>query len=129
MVSWSGVPPVTWISPSRAFRADRAALATASKVFIPCTALALALAPATETYESPTRTFTVRLLLESSVTNAPEPGPDTEAAARVPTVCALAGLTVPVPRTDPERTDVAPLTASLCQVPTEANGLSKVAEK
>ena len=84
------------------------------------------------------------LPLLSNVTKAPEPGPDTETVAgaavlavarRVAVargVAALVALLVPLARlgTAPLRTVVLPpLTASLCQVPTEAKFLSKVAEK
>src|SRR2546430_5260908 len=136
MVRWAGVPPVTWIWPRRAFQAARAALATVSKFFEPCSAFAFAAALATLTYDSPTRTLTVRLWLASKVTNAPDPGPDTEtlgvaaggrAVDNGRSFCGEAGT---VAGTAPLRTEAEPwLTASLCQVPIDANGLSKVAEK
>src|SRR2546421_10485668 len=78
MVRWAGVPPVTWIWPRRAFQAARAALATVSKFFEPCSAFAFAAALATLTYDSPTRTLTVRLWLASEGTKAPAPGPETQ---------------------------------------------------
>src|SRR2546429_1856234 len=132
MVRWAGVPPVTWIWPRRAFQAARAALATVSKFFEPCSAFAFAAALATLTYDSPTRTLTVRLWLASKVTNAPDPGPDTEtlgvaaggrAVDNGRSFCGEAGT---VAGTAPLRTEAEPwLTASLCQGPIGANGLSK----
>src|SRR5262245_36205248 len=127
MVRWAGVPPVTWISPSRPFHAVRAAFANVSKLFFPCSTLALAAALATLTYDRPTRTLTVWLALLSNVTNAPDPGPDTDtvaafATARLVVRLALLG-------TGPLRTEaVPPLTASLCHVPVEAKFRSNVAE-
>src|SRR2546430_14501085 len=136
MVRWAGVPPVTWIWPRRAFQAARAALATVSKFFEPCSAFAFAAALATLTYDSPTRTLTVRLWLASKVTNAPDPGPDTEtlgvaaggrAVDNGRSFCGEAGT---VAGTAPLRTEAEPwLTASLWQVPIDADGLFEGAQE